>query len=121
MLFLNEFFKLFDAKIDSVTFDHNEVYGILSWEDDIEKQHFYWQIEIGLECLPILTDLCKFIRINKLNDNDRITISKEALKSRFSNILTKKENIEKCFKEFFNLNIQMMDEGQPTDMFFLHF
>jgi len=45
--FLKDFFRIFQAHIDSMKFDKDQIKGIIIWNDTKELQKFSWDIPAG--------------------------------------------------------------------------
>ncbi|MGY0425268.1 MAG: hypothetical protein ACWIPI_00350 [Polaribacter sp.] len=119
--FLDSFFSLFKAKVKITQFTEEEVFGILKWEDDDDIQNFKWYNIFSNEALIILKELCYFIKKLRLNDNDKIIIAERELRNKLSSFNWKNSKIEKGIDALTSINIKMVDEGEETDSFFIHF
>ena len=120
--FLTSFFNLFEAKVFITKMDHkNDIYGKVFWEEDDDEQDFRWCNYFNDEALVILKDICDFIVEQKLNDNDKILVEEKTLKKKLIQASWSSDKAEKGIECLMLINIRMIDEGEETDSFFLHF
>lgn len=120
--FLKSFFNLFEAEVlITKVSDKNDIYGTLSWQDEEDMQDFRWSNFFNDESLVLLKHICDFILENKLNDNDRILIPETKLKHKLLKSGWNPDKIEKGIECLMVVNIRMVDDGEETDSFFIHF
>lgn len=118
---LSSFFALFNAYIYEYRIIDKKVFGNIGWKDEDEKQGFSWVIELEESILIKIMLLCDYLLKHNLTDGDKITIAESELKIKLLelgwNIDEAQGNINYlCFME-----IKMIDDGEETDSFFLHF
>jgi hypothetical protein len=121
-LFLESFFKLFNAKIALLNcVSPNKYIGTLTWSDG-ESQDFSWIVPLQFEILSVSRKICDYIFENGLNRNDKLLISRENIVEQLSK-LERLDGISVNNAIDFLLmpNIKMLDDGSETDSFFLHF
>jgi hypothetical protein len=119
--FLDSFFNLFEAKVRITQFKEEQFSGMLKWENDDDTQDFKWYNIFSNEALVILKELCDLIKKYKLNDNDTIIITERELRSKLTSFNWDNNKIEKGIDALISISIKMVDDGEETDSFFLHF
>ncbi len=119
---LKSFFNLFEARV-SITkvIGENNFYGTLYWEGEEDTQDFKWTNIFNEEALNDLNDICGFVVKNQLNDNDKILIAEDSLRKRLVKYGWNFSKIENGVVCLMAINIRMIDEGEETDSFFMHF
>ena len=120
--FLVAFFALFGAYIGKCEINVNKVKGDIIWKDDKnEKQNFIWIITLEECVLTHLKLLCDFRLEYNFVYGDTIIISEKKLELKLSelgwNVSDARENIGKLC----SIEVKMIDDGEETDSFFLHF
>jgi hypothetical protein len=119
--FLNGFFKLFQAYINNIEFKNDHVIGKVIWNDSNEFQEFSYKISFNNFDYENAIQLINFLIDHKLIEGDKITISKIDL----SNILKKNNwNLEKIHDSILflcSVRIAMIDDGEISDYFLIHF
>ena len=119
---LKSFFNLFNAQVKIINWESvNNVIGILTWVNEEDTQEFKWYNILNDETLIILKDICDFIKENSLNDNDRIIISENILRNKLKKKGWNNNKIEKGIEGLMSISIKMIDDGEETDTFLLHF
>ena len=119
--FLDSFFNLFEAKVMITQFKEEQFSGMLKLENDDDTQDFKWYNIFSNEALVILKELCDLIKKYKLNDNDTIIITERELRSKLTSFNWDNNKIEKGIDALISISIKMVDDGEETDSFFLHF
>ncbi len=119
--FLKSFFNLFRAEIDKITIYSNEVIGTVGWPEEDDKQDFYWKIENWNIDFSKLSLLCNFISNKNLINGDHITISYEALLSRLIDARWDSKDAKQSLDYLCSFEIKMIDDGEKTDSFYIHF
>lgn len=120
--FLKNFFLLYDAHIESYSVIDKTIFGNVGWLGEVDKQEFKWEITINEKEALSLAEICFFIKSKKYNHNDKIIITEEQL----SEELVKKynwgkENVKILIELLLDVEIKMIDKGEETDSFFLHY
>jgi hypothetical protein len=119
--FLNVFFKLFQAYINNIEFKKDHVIGKVIWNDNNEFQEFSCKLSFNNFDYENAIQLINFLIDHKLIEGDKITISKIDL----SNILKKNNwNLEKIHDSILflcSVRIAMIDDGEISDYFLIHF
>ncbi len=119
--FLEEFLKLYRVeKVEYTKVEDEKIIGIAIYDtnNSEEKQEFCWHM--SEEKLPSESTL-KLIQIINENgwcDIDKITVSKKEL---FQKLKWNNEKLfNEAFAELFDVEINMLDNGEETDSFFVH-
>lgn len=119
--FLNSFFNLFEAKVEITKISNESIYGILNWMNEDDTQDFKWTNDFDDNALSILKDLCDFLFESRLTKGDKITVSEDILKDRLISAGWDNEKINEGIEYLMLLEVKMVDEGEETDSFFIHF
>lgn len=119
--FLTSFFALFKAYLIELKIEYNKVYGIVSWKGEEEKQSFYWEINFEKSILQKIRLLCEFLIKHDLILGDKISISLSELKAKLQKYGWDLNEAEKVIDQLCSVKIKMLDDGDETDSFFIHF
>tara|TARA_B110000259_G_C13964640_1_gene382121 strand:- start:141 stop:521 length:381 start_codon:yes stop_codon:yes gene_type:complete len=119
--FLNSFFNLFEAKAEITKIDNKSIYGILNWENEDDTQDFKWSNDFDDKTLSILKDFCDFLLENQLTKGDKIIVSEDILKEKLIGAGWSNDKTKKGIDSLMSLEVKMVDEGEETDSFFIHF
>ena len=118
--FLTSFLNLFDAYIIRYEMFEERIAGTVGWLGEDDTQDFAVEIVSGDYLLEI-KKLCDFIKENSLIDIDKIVITEDELLLFLSNggwdISIAKDSINNLC----SFEVKMVDSGQETDSFFVHF
>lgn len=128
--FLKAFFATMDFRLVKIRVEDCKVHGTAEYnqipelidEPDEEMQDFMW--DLCTEPFPQskVKDLCDYLAENKLVDIDMITISEDELVKRVvDHIGWSTEDATVVIDELMEVYIRMVDDGELTDAFFLHF
>ena len=120
-IFLTAFFSLFRAYVKEYSFKSNKVLGIVSWQDDEDEQPFSWLIDFDEYTLLKIKLLCEFLIQHNFIQGDRIIISPSKLKTLLHNNGWDESEAEKIINALCLVKIRMLDDGEETDSFFVHF
>lgn len=119
---LKSFFSLFNAQVLIKTREtENNLIGTLNWINEEDTQDFKWYNIFNDETLIILKEICDYIKNNGLNDNDKIIITENDLRNKLKASSWTNSKIEKGIDSIMSISVKMVDEGEETDSFFLHF
>ncbi len=121
MKFLASFFQLFKAKIEKYSIDNNTVYGTVGWENEEDKQTFSWNFENEDSKLITTILLCDFLNSKHLVNGDRFIISEEDLVAQLTDANWLEEEARKAINQLCSIEVDMIDDGEKTDSFFIHF
>lgn len=124
--FLDVFFLMLKEHIISFGQIDNKVFGIVTGiESDIDEfwqhQNFYWQIDKNEQELSDLILLCHFINENRLIDGDKILVPEDDLLERISELGWDDDKGKKVVDDLLSIEVKMIDDGEETDSFFVHF
>ncbi|MDL2262667.1 hypothetical protein LJC11_04090 [Bacteroidales bacterium OttesenSCG-928-I21] len=119
--FLISFFFLFEAKIKALKITGNEVIGTIEWEGEEDIQDFCWEIPNEQIDFSQLTSLCVFIRENNLIYGDQIIISYDELLKLLKKDGWNFEYAKSSLDYLCSFEIKMIDDGEETDSFYVHF
>lgn len=109
-------FRISRFKILSV--DDKTIKAQVGWADDEEEsQDILWHIQDNDSMEDALT-LGKTIYDNKLLSNDKIIVDYEILQGKI-NWPSKK--FEAALDTLLSIKVNMLDDGEETDIFFIHF
>lgn len=102
---------------------NNKVSGVLTWEDDDDVQEFMWNISSDINNYKNITVLTNFLVQNNLFEGDKINISKDILSSKLvsENIGWTTKTINETIDSLCSIRIAMIDEGETSDYFLIHF
>ncbi len=124
--FLELFFLLLGETIISYGKFETFVIGIVSGiDEDIENlsehQNFIWQIRNSSQELTDMLALCEYMNSQRLVQGDKISISESELVENLLSKNWKNETIKESLEYLLSLDIRMVDDGEETDSFFIHF
>lgn len=120
--FIKSYLAIFGAHIELFTVRNDNVYGMIGWSGEEEKQDFLWEINHNENNLFGLILLCDYLINNKLIRGDVLLKSEEELISILeSGLRWNKEKVVSKLNDLLDIEIKMIDEGEETDSFFLHF
>ena len=119
--FLESFFALFKAHIEEFELENNKVSGSLGWKSELEKQSFVWITELDESVLIKLKLLCEYLIEHDFNQGDKIILSEAKLESNLAELGWNLNEAKKIIDLLCDIEIKMIDDGEETDSFFLHF
>lgn len=127
------FFRLIGIKSELRVFKVNiidkysknaKLNGSVLWDDDFiddEPQEFIWYIPTNNKYIHDSIALINYIIDNKLIDGDRIIITEVELRKQLIKQSWNEEKINEALAYLLNLDIKMLDNGEETSSFFVHF
>ena len=115
--FLCSFFNVFDAYIIEVRIRKDEVEGVIMYTDD-DMQRFVWHYS-NLNHLKMATELLDILKQKEWISIDKIIVSEKELIKYLEEIGWNMDDINNVLFFLVSLNINMIDEGEETDMFFV--
>lgn len=124
--FLEIFFKLLDEKLISYGLSGKIAIGIVTGiteevQNLQEHQNFVHFIKNkDLEYENMIT-LCSYLYNKNLIDADRIIISEEQILENAKELGWNYDQMQKTVDDLLSIEIKMIDEGEETDSFFIHF
>ncbi len=119
--FLESYFSLFEAIINTYSFVNDLVIGSILWLDNSDIQEFKWEKVISEKDALSLSEICSFIKNNHYSLNDRIIITEEQLLEELLKSKWKKKEAKTLINLLLDIEVKMIDDGEETDSFFLHF
>jgi|TARA_B110000238_G_C15940197_1_gene358627 hypothetical protein len=119
--FLKSFLKLYGVEKIELTNETSEsISGIAIYEDEIDpedRQEFIWHKTENEVPSPELNILIEKIVAEKWHNGDKISEQIEDIEFvEFDN-----ETKEKILNELFDVEIRMVDDGEETDTYFVHY
>ncbi len=118
--FLNAFAGLFGAKWEPDTVTVERAEGFFLWPDG-ERQRVRWYRMEDETSLEDMTRLCTYLTRNKWVRSDKIIINEEELLQNLRDNKILKAPAQDVWEHLLQTEIKMIDEGEETDSFFLHF
>jgi len=124
--FLFQFFLLFKInRFELINVTDSMIKGIIGWPDqgvlyydaDEEIQHFEWDIHEEYAFHDAIDIMC-YLADNQLVSLDKIMISESQLEQNFSS--WGKERFASAFDFLLRVRVDMVDDNERTDQFFLH-
>jgi hypothetical protein len=119
--FLSSFFRIFNAILNEYTIEGKKVVGKIRWKDENETQTFSWEIQLKEPALKKLKQLCEYLIKYDLIHGDRIIITENELEGRLFELGWDKNEAQRNINSLSSVEVKMIDEGEETDSFFVHF
>ena len=119
--FLSSFFSLFKAKIEEYSIVNQKVFGTISWANEEDRQDFVFNVDINDLIIGKVKLLCDFLLEKSLVDGDKIIVSENDLLEMLKKEEWDNVDAEETVNALCSLGIKMIDDGEETDSFFLHF
>jgi hypothetical protein len=124
--FVEIFFKMMNEQLICYGRLNDVVLGIVTGIDTDfnelwQHQNFLWRIGKNEGELADLIVLCEFLCANQLVDGDKIIISENALIENLGLIGWPKVKCQKVLDDLISIEMKMIDNGEETDSFFIHF
>lgn len=117
---LSSFFRLFHAHIEKCEIHDNRIIGTVGWENEEDKQDFTLLTE-NTSNFSVLLSLCNYLHEHNYVKNDCIYITEAELIDRLSLAGWKKRKAKKAINYLCSFEVKMLDNGEETDSFFIHF
>lgn len=117
--FLRSFFTIYRANIVELRILTDKVQGKIEYAGE-ETQDFVWYYS-NLNQIPKAIQLLDVIQGNKWLYNDKVIISKRHMIKCLEYMGWNDDDIKATIFFLFSLRIAMLDEGEETDSFFIHF
>jgi len=118
--FLKSFLKLYEVvKIELIEENENSISGIAIYDenDPEERQEFIWHMTENSVPPIELNILIEKIVSEKWHNGDKIT--KDIEQMEFVEFDNKTKN--RMEYELFEINVKMVDDGEETDTYFVHY
>lgn len=119
--FLESYFSLFEAIIDTCSFVNDSIIGSVRWLEETDIQEFKWEKVISEKDALNLSEICTFIKNNNYSLNDKIIITEEQLLEEILKSKWEKKEAKSLINLLLDIEVKMIDDGEETDSFFLHF
>ena len=117
--------RVFNVTITDKLSTNAKLIGSVLWDDDLiddEPQDYIWYIPSNNQHLYDTIELINFIMKYKLIEGDRITLSEDELKNKLVNENNWNENkFVNALEYVIKLDIRMVDNGEETSSFYIHF
>ena len=117
--------RVFNVTITDKLSTNAKLIGSVLWDDDLiddEPQDYIWYIPSNNQHLYDTIELINFIIKYKLIEGDRITLSEDELKNKLVNENNWNENkFVNALEYLIKLDIRMVDNGEETSSFYIHF
>jgi len=120
-VFLLSFFEVFNASVEKYKIEGKKVLGNIRWKDDNESQEFSWVVELEGDILKKLKLLCEYLVKNNLMNGDKIVITESELQERLNGLGWEKSDVQKAIDGLLSIEMKMVDDGEYTDSFYIHF
>ncbi|MCP5468596.1 MAG: hypothetical protein H7A32_04940 [Deltaproteobacteria bacterium] len=120
-IFLTSFFALFKAHVKELEIKGDKVLGAIGWKDEEDEQKFSWVIVFKEAILLRLSLLCDFLEQHNLIQGDKIIIPALELKVLLQKNGWNLNESEAIIEKLCSVEIKMIDDGEETDSFFVHF
>jgi len=121
-IFLEEFLKLYSVKfVTNINIKNDLISGTAVYDPNNkeEKQDFCWHISDQSVPSRNALEIIKIITENNWCEIDKIIVTKDELFLKTG--WESREKFNKSLAEIFNVEIRMVDDGEETDSFFIHF
>jgi hypothetical protein len=119
--FLTSFLLLFEAKIENYKIVEDKILGTVGWINEEDKQDFAWTIRRDISYLYVTSKLCNFLYNNKLLRGDHIIITEDELQFKLRNSGWEEGSAKEAIEYLCSTEVKMVDDGEETDSFFIHF
>jgi len=119
--FLISFFKLFDATIKNININSETITGILSWKNEDDTQEISWHLPNENVDFDDTIELIDYVLANKLIDGDKITVSEKDLIQKLNLAGWDSQKAIRSIDNLCGISIKMVDNGEETDSFSVHF
>ena len=119
--FLSSYFALFNALINEFRVDDRKVLGSIVWKDEVEKQDISWEIELEETILIKVALLCDYLVRYHLILGDKIIVTENELKTKLNELGWDLNEAQEYINYLCSIEVKMVDEGEETDSFFVHF
>ncbi len=119
--FLKVFFNLFKAKIDSYKVFDNKMFGIVGWLNEEDKQNFVLKLDFDFSHIPNAKLLCSYLFENNFVYMDKIIISEKDLLLKLIETGWNQNTVNETINFLCSFDVKMLDDGEETDSFYIHF
>ncbi len=119
--FLKSFFMLFNAKIEEYKIMGQHVFGTIGWLNEEDKQDFVFKVDFDTSHINNVKLLCDFLYERDLINGDQIVVSEVDLLQTLKKEGWNEIEAKVAINSLCSLDVKMLDEGEETDSFFVHF
>ncbi|SEA68104.1 hypothetical protein SAMN05192529_1466 [Arachidicoccus rhizosphaerae] len=119
--FLKSFFTLFKAKIEEYKIVNKKIFGTVGWLNEEDRQDFVFKIDFDTLILSRVKSLCDFLYEMNLVNGDKIIVSENNLLEMLKKEGWSRIDAKEAVDGLCSLEVKMVDEGEETDSFFVHF
>ena len=121
MDFLAAFFTLFKAKIEKYKIQDKKIFGTVGWLNENDKQNFVLIIDFDIAFLVNGRVLCDFLFKRNLINGDKIIISENDLLLKLIESGWNEIDAKESMQFLCSFDVKMIDDGEETDSFYVHF
>lgn len=118
--FLCSFFQLFHCYIKEIKLSDGKVEGIVCYEDFHDIQQFIWSFNHN-KSIENAIFLAETLWHKKLINGDKIIVTKEDIKKILHENKMSEDDISNSINFLLNVRVNMIDDGEVTDSFYIHF
>lgn len=119
--FLKSFFFLFKAKVEEYKIFDKNIYGIVGWHNEDDKQKFVFKNEYDVLLLSKARILCDYLSARNLINGDKITITEIELIQQLNKNGWNEIEAKDAINFLCEFDVKMIDDEEETDSFFVHF
>jgi len=119
--FLSAFFSLFQAHVNNFKIEGGIAVGDVEWSGESDRQSFSWKVQHNESSLFNTQLLCQYLVKGSLLNGDKILISRIELQNKLSELGWNPGEAEKNIEYLTSVRVQMVDKGEETDFFLVHF
>jgi hypothetical protein len=112
---------MFNASISEIEINDHKVSGLIEWQDEEEKQAFSWLTDLDDVALDKAKRICDYLTVNGLLNGDKILLSEGELKHRLTELGWSLSEAGDNIDCLCSVEVKMVDDGEETDSFFVHF
>ncbi|HUW47043.1 MAG TPA: hypothetical protein VMW50_14805 [Dehalococcoidia bacterium] len=118
---LLSFVHLIGANVIKYDFDNMRLHGTIGWEDEEDTQDFEWTPpDQGFNpegCVRLI----EYIASQRLLHGDRFLVSRQSLEQTLARAGWTICDVNSAIDSICSIRIHMIDEGEVSDSFFVHF
>ena len=118
--FLCSFFQLFQCYLLEIKISDGKVEGVVCYEDFHDIQQFIWNYNHDNSIEDAIA-LAEILWQEKLINGDKIIVTEEDIKKILHEKKWSEETISNSINFLLNVRVNMIDNGEVTDSFFVHF
>lgn len=119
--FLKAFFNLFKARIEEYKIIDKKILGVVGWLNDDGKQSFVLKTDFEISLIFNAKILCDYLLGNNFIDGDKIALSESDLLLRMIKDGWIESDANAAINFLCSFDVKMVDDGEETDSFYVHF